>query len=427
MVSRVRHHSRGEGGTAANGHPASLGERRVAALTGLRGVVAASVVLFHVWSYAAPGAGEAPVGPLHSSFEALDVGVTFFFVLSGFLLFRSYAKALLTDAPWPSLRNFAISRVLRIVPAYWLILLIVTVLMERRLLEQPARLLGNAFFLEFWFPSWYPENLHAGNGSVAIVPSWSLPVEAGFYLTLPVVAYLALWYLRRTGRRLVALFLPAACLTAIGVGSIVVEHVLTGGPARAWYFGFPVRAGFFAFGMAGTGLLMLAQQRGLAPSARAKLLVVLASLGVVAGSVKLRFRGELSAIDYHWPVAVAFTVLLVVLLVGHDRGPVHRLLGSPVVVASGLASYSIFLVHDPILRALRDNGLTLGGTGGFLVNLCVIGAATAAATCLSYQVVEKRCFALKRRLTAGRGTQPVPVPVPGPMPQAAALETPVAP
>jgi len=368
-------------------------------------VVAASVVLFHVWSYAAPGGGEAPVGPLHSSFQALDIGVTFFFVLSGFLLYRSYAKSLLTDAPWPSLRSFAISRVLRIVPAYWVILFLVTVLAERHLLEQPARLLGNAFFLEFWFPSWYPENLHTGQGSIAIVPSWSLPVEAGFYLTLPVFAYMALWYLRRSGRRLVALFLPAACLTLIGVASIVVEHVVTGATERAWRFGFPVRAGFFAFGMAGTALLLLVQQRGWELSARAKLVAAVGSVGIIAASVKLRFRGDLSVIDYHWPVAVAFTMLLVVLLIGNDQGLMHRLLGAPVVVASGLASYSIFLVHDPILRALRESGLTYAGTDGFLVNLCVIGALTAAATYLSYQIVEKPCFRLKRRLTQPRPAQ----------------------
>ena len=47
------------------------------------------------------------VGPVVTAFAlAGSYGITLFFVLSGFLLFMPYAKVLLFDAPWPSIRRY---------------------------------------------------------------------------------------------------------------------------------------------------------------------------------------------------------------------------------------------------------------------------------------------------------------------------------
>ena len=45
-----------------------------------------------------------------------ESGVIFFFLLSSFLLFLPYAKALLFEDPWPSLRRFYLRRIFRILP-----------------------------------------------------------------------------------------------------------------------------------------------------------------------------------------------------------------------------------------------------------------------------------------------------------------------
>ena len=127
-----------------------------------------------------PGRAQLPVGRARARLRNLEFGVTFFFVLSGSLLYRSYARALLAGDSPPRLSNFVIARVLRIVPAYWAILFVVVALTQRHLFAQPWALLANVFFLEFWIPSFFPHNLGVANGSIAIVPSWSLAVEAGF-------------------------------------------------------------------------------------------------------------------------------------------------------------------------------------------------------------------------------------------------------
>src|SRR2546425_6250998 len=140
---------------------------RVTALTGLRGLAASSVVLYHVWLYGGAAAQSFPVGPLHRLFVNLEIGQTFFFVLSGYLLYRGWARAFLSGGPLPKLPHFAIARVLRIVPAYWTILLIVIALSERWFFSHPWQLLANMFFLQYCFPSLLPPDLGHANGAIA--------------------------------------------------------------------------------------------------------------------------------------------------------------------------------------------------------------------------------------------------------------------
>jgi peptidoglycan/LPS O-acetylase OafA/YrhL len=66
-----------------------------------------------------------------------------------------------------------------------------------------------------------------------------------------------------------------------------------------------------------------------------------------------------------------------------------------VLVAVGLASYSLFLWHEPVVRWLQQRGLTSGGTGGFWVNLLVLGALSGLLSGLTYRFVERP--ALRRK------------------------------
>src|SRR4051794_8284389 len=92
---------------------------------GLRAVAALSVLIFHTIELVvrkqfhgnyALGFGAAPGRVLMS----LNDGLYIFFVLSGYLLSRGFARAIVEGRERPSLRRFGVSRVLRIVPAFWL-------------------------------------------------------------------------------------------------------------------------------------------------------------------------------------------------------------------------------------------------------------------------------------------------------------------
>ena len=70
---------------------------------------------------------------------------------------------------------------------------------------------------------------------------------------------------------------------------------------------------------------------------------------------------------------------------------------APPLVAVGLASYSLFLWHEPLVYWLREHGLTVAGAGGFLVNLVVLAAVAGALASLTYRFVERPAMARKRR------------------------------
>ncbi|CAN0501604.1 unnamed protein product, partial [Phaeothamnion confervicola] len=138
-----------------------------------------------------------PVGGWDAIIPCLNgwAGVDLFFVLSGFLiashLIRSQSRP---DRSW-SLKAYMKKRVLRIVPAYYAVLLVLFIGLPFYPLD--PRELGWRFTYHLLFlQDYYPANL--------VSSFWSLGVEEKFYLLLPLLLYPVL-RLRGIGRRLVCL------------------------------------------------------------------------------------------------------------------------------------------------------------------------------------------------------------------------------
>jgi peptidoglycan/LPS O-acetylase OafA/YrhL len=120
-----------------------------------------------------------------------SAGVTLFFVLSGFLLFLPYAKALVfEESPWPGTRQFYLRRVLRIFPGYYTSLFLIVLLTQSQYL-QPAHWKELGLFLTFLMDS-TPLTYQRLNG-----PYWTLAVEWQFYMLLPLLALSISWLARR--------------------------------------------------------------------------------------------------------------------------------------------------------------------------------------------------------------------------------------
>ncbi len=165
----------------------------IAALDGIRACAILFVISFHIdwtnqnyeklWNW--------HTNPIATSVAiAGGTGVTLFFVLSGFLLFLPYAKALLFAGRWPLARSFYVRRTLRILPGYYLSLFVLIFLSAPHYLR-PENLRGLGFFLTFLMDS-SKGTFRQING-----PYWTLAVEWQFYMILPLLALGLLLLVRR--------------------------------------------------------------------------------------------------------------------------------------------------------------------------------------------------------------------------------------
>lgn len=367
---------------------------RLLGIEGVRGIAASSILVYHVWLYAAPGGRKIDLGPATKLFENLLAGVTLFFVLSGFLLFRPYVAAALRGTATPSLRGFLRNRTLRIVPAYWAILAFVAIFLDRRLLDHPEQLLANAFLAQDYVTSYI-----FGPG---IVPAWSLAIEVVFYVSVPLLGLIAIRTARRADvRATTAAFTPVAAMITIGIGSKALQHVL--GLGDVWGLSFPTHADWFAAGMALAVLRVLWEDGRLTLPRFWRTGCVLVAAASVVVSLKLHYAGTLNGLDYQSPIAWACALLLATVVLSPPTARVVRVLTLRPFVAVGVASYSLFLWHDPVVRSLRGAGLTAGGRPGFLLNLAVVALLAGVASAITYRYVEQP--ALRRKRVWQRSTE----------------------
>lgn len=138
----------------------------------LRALAAVMVVVHHAGSYA----GEARAGRLAVPASVMDGGVAVFFVLSGFLIYRPFVARDAEGRDAPRLGDFWWRRLLRIVPAYWLVLTFFWAL--------GAFELGSDWWRYYLLLQIYSPSTVLGG----VVQAWSLATEMSFYLVLPLWA-----------------------------------------------------------------------------------------------------------------------------------------------------------------------------------------------------------------------------------------------
>jgi peptidoglycan/LPS O-acetylase OafA/YrhL len=389
---------------------------RLAGVEGLRALAATSIVVFHCWRYSAPGGTAVDLGPL-SRFVLphLPVGVTLFFTLSGFLLYRPLAASVLRQTRRPSLQRYLRNRALRILPAYWTVLLVIGVLLPAalvrrsptalelgRLIDQPGVLLSNALLLQ----NYVPGALETGIG-----PAWSLAVEVVFYLVLPLLGWLAMVCARRASTpsgRTWATLVPVGVILLIGLAHKAIFSWLA---ASTGYWpamlarSFAYHADLFAFGMAlatlrvnledGTVRLPIWWRK----AASATLALVVTFTVLLSDRGLLPAWGVVNPYQRLTALSCALLLAIVVLPDPEQAAPpwLTRLLEARVLVAVGLASYSLFLWHEPVVRLLQREHLTAGGAGGFWVNLVLLGLMSGGLAALTYRWVERPALSRKVR------------------------------
>src|SRR3954464_13091829 len=250
--------------------------RRAAGLDGLRALAALSVLCFHVWLYGFDHPSAVVRSDLFDKvmFE-MRLGLVFFFVLSRYLLYRAFARAALRGDGRRGVRLPARRRVARIVPAYWVATVgAVALLWGAR--GTPGVRLPAASDLPLF--AIFGQNYSLDTIMRLNPVTWTLCVEAAFYVLLPLIGAIA-WRLGPRAR--VAHVALIASLVPLGLvwNALVHEHGWNILASKA----LPAYLPYFAFGM----LLALwsewrSERRARPLGAAATTALVLGGFGLVA-------------------------------------------------------------------------------------------------------------------------------------------------
>jgi peptidoglycan/LPS O-acetylase OafA/YrhL len=386
---------------------------RLPGIEGLRAFAAGAIVLLHAWSIPATAGVVGTASLLSIAAQPLHDGVTLFFVLSGFLLWRPFANSIATGRELPSIRRYARNRALRILPAYWVVLaLSALVLGSARLvplslhplvgaIHDPGLLLKDALLVQ---------ELSPGTLSSGIEPAWSLSVELTFYLLLPLLGLLAFRLASGTAsrrRRLAAALAPAVLLAIVAVlGKLAATYVVPGpeGLFRdTWHSvidrSFLTHADLFAAGML-VAVLHVEHEGGrftLSSRVRAFTNCVL----VLAGPVAFIWYTTMSPYLSEPLTALLFAVLVARVVTaspGARPSAIVRMLEWRPLVAAGTVSYSAFLWSFPATVFLVQHGLLLHGHAFWLAPLdyAIVATVVAGLSAATYVAVERPALGLRR-------------------------------
>ena len=379
-MQRARHPR--PAGTATSSRAAD-----VPALDGVRAAAALMVVLTHVGFQT----GETTRGALGALVARMDFGVALFFALSGFLLYRPWARAARGGTAAPDVHRYLLRRAVRILPAYWVALFAVLLTTARD--ASVPDVVRHVTLTQ----------VYGGRLLDGFTQTWSLATEASFYIVLPLLAALLS---RATGLRAHLAALAGLALVA----PVWAALAATGTVPRLAATWLPGHVDWFAVGMA---LAVVAVEIDASPAGRparlagelgrfpGTVLAVAAALTwlvatPVAGPRALQpvtaGEGVVKEVTY---AVIAALVVGAALLAG-PGSRTARLLGGPGPAYLGRVSYGMFLWHLIVLEGvMRWLGVDLFA-GRFVVVAVLTVAGTVAVASASWLLLEQP---LLRRFT----------------------------
>lgn len=305
----------------------------------LRGIAAFLIFIFHAEGFISknPGRLSGNFNILQSFIATGSTGVILFFILSGFLLSIPLLKN-----PKPDRIRFYKKRIVRIIPLYWLIVLIAGII-TKVILNDPIKVIKSYFFL---FDTWdlYPFS-HIW---------WTLRTELQFYLILPVL--LPLIHSRR-GRIFLIFLIPMYTLilyiciplikTDLDVYFIFMQSIFRYAPTFmigiiiAWIYikyghvisNYVKEHNFFKYGLS-------------------DIIIILAILLLSIVLQEVSLRGGTFAVEINWPQHFIYeSILWGFILIGIILLPsfMKPLISNRYLAKYGEISYPFYFVHSPII------------------------------------------------------------------------------
>ena len=343
------------------GIPAALQPAHLPSLDGLRGVSIIMVLAYHML-----------LANKITSFNGM-FGVNIFFVISGFIITTVLLKEKYQEGG-VSLNKFYMRRFLRIIPIAYLYLLVVMVVNSYYKVIALPDIVSAALFIK-------NTNIIPTHWDVMTGHFWSLSVEEQFYILFPVLLK------KSTNGYMVALALLIILIPLFlalgdrgssafnGGGAHVladllryITPILTGAICAVLFFKKIISGRLYPNNVA------------------VNLLILFTAYGIFCGA------GFLNALCYKNFICSALVAAIIANNITPSNSLFFRLLNSKLLVAIGLASYSIYVWQQLFLMAHPWESVH-----GYVVSEWLELAAVLAVSFFSYFVVERKLAAIRSR------------------------------
>jgi peptidoglycan/LPS O-acetylase OafA/YrhL len=410
-------------GDGESAEPLQRKPRHFPCFDGLRAIAAVAILMVHT-SWASGFTLRSPFGPY---MDRLDVAVQIFFCISGFLLYRPFVVSHMSSRPAPSATKFWGRRLLRIIPAYWLALTVLTYGFHIISVGRGWQgVVADYGFLQIYLPT---------QSFTGITQAWTLCTEMSFYLMLPIYAKLLAIRKRSPNRQLVrelagvvvlivgsnlfrwwALNIPFWKILPNGkLVAICYPHCLTQPAIQGLYTNWlPSFLDTFGIGMLLAILSAWIVQRGKEEPAwlRSRLMpwiswAIAGGLFIAVSHLNIT-RGPLyfatptvNLLRQGLEGVSAFFLLFPAVFGPQDRSLIRRFLSSWPIASLGVVSYGLYLWHlDLISLFLKWTGYNVYTETKiplWHLALPVLGMSIVAGT-ISYFIVEKPALNVKNRI-----------------------------
>ena len=351
-----------------------MSSRYIPALDGLRALAVIAVVIYHMNA---------------TALQSGLLGVTIFFVLSGYLitglLIREWSTTKKINLP-----QFWLRRVRRLFPAIVFVLLGTIVLTGVFAPDMLTKLRNDIvaallFFTNWWYIFQDVSYFEAMGAPSPVTHFWSLAIEEQFYLIWPPL--LLLLFSKRVKKRHIQLGLLAAAIASAAAMAILYSPQAD--PSRV-YYGTDTRAfslligAFLAFELPPARVNGHGRQGFTARDRKIALGVGSAALaGILVMMVAV--NGYSPFLYYGGIALLSLLTGALIITLADGRSPLARFFALRPLVWIGKLSYSIYLWHYPLLLLMNPRNFT-----GEMPWFAYVGQALVilAASAISYYVVE---------------------------------------
>ncbi|WP_054025612.1 acyltransferase family protein [Bacillus sp. FJAT-28004] len=314
--------------------PIGNSSRYMPGLDGLRAIAVLAVIAYHLNLQWVPGG---------------LLGVTMFFVLSGYLITDILLKQL-SQSKTLDLKTFFIRRARRLLPAMFLMIAVVSLWL---LISDTGRLLslkgdiGSALlYISNWYLIFHDVSYFESFGPASPFGHlWSLAVEEQFYLIWPLVLLAVIRFSPKRGK--LALWTLAAA--AVSAGAMTLLYQPGADPSRV-YYGTDTRAFALLIGAA-LAIVWPSWKLSATLSKRSRIVMdAVGTFGFVIILVMINQSSEYDSFLYRGGmVLLSLATAVVVAALAHPASKLANIIGSKALAWVGVRSYGIYLYHYPII------------------------------------------------------------------------------